>query len=90
MKRKRWKPEEIIPVLKEVEAGESISAVCRRHGVSEPTFYRWREKYAGMEAEEAVRLKTLEDENSRLKRLLADAMLDLSIAKEAIVLLGKR
>lgn len=90
MKRKHWKPEEIIPVLKEVESGESVAGVCRRHGISEATFYRWREKFGGMEAEEAVRLKTLEDENARLKRLLADTMLDLSITKEALVLLGKR
>lgn len=67
-----------------------MSELCRKHGVSEPTYYRWREKYGGMEAEEAVRLKALEDENARLKRLLADTMLDLSIIKEALVILGKK
>lgn len=90
MKRKHWKVEEIIPLLKEAENGMKVSEVCRKHGIAEPTFYRWREKYGGMEAEEAIRLKGLEDENARLKRLLADAMLDLSIVKEALELLGKK
>lgn len=90
MKTKHWKVDQIIPILKEAEGGGTVSELCRKHGVSEPTFYRWREKYGGMEAEEAIRLKALEDENARLKRLLADTMLDLSIVKEALVILGKK
>jgi putative transposase len=85
MKRSRFSEEQIIGILKEAEAGEQPAvAVCRKHGISEQTFYRWKSKYGGMEVSEAKRLKALEDENARLKKLLADAMLDNSLLKEAL------
>lgn len=85
MKRSRFSEEQIIGILKEAEAGEKPAvAVCRQHGISEQTFYRWKSKYGGMEVSEAKRLKALEDENSRLKKLLADAMLDNALLKEVL------
>jgi putative transposase len=72
--------------LKEHQAGLSASELCRRHGISDATFYKWRSKYGGMELSEAKRLKALEEENGKLKRLLADAMLDVSTLRE---MLGK-
>lgn len=85
MKRNRFSEEQIIGILKEAEAGEQPAiAVCRKHGISEQTFYRWKSKYGGMEVSEAKRLKALEDENARLKKLLADTMLDNSLLKEAL------
>ena len=88
MKRSRFSEEQIIGILKEAEAGEMPAvAVCRKHGISEQTFYRWKSKYGGMEVSEAKRLKALEDENVRLKKLLADAMLDNALLKEV---LGKK
>ena len=76
MKRSRFSDEQIIAVLKEQEAGMATADVCRRHGVSSATFYKWKAKYGGLEVSEARRLRSLEEENARLKRLLADAMLD--------------
>ncbi len=76
MKRSRFSEEQIIGVLKEQEAGMPTAEVCRRHGVSPATFYKWKSKYGGLEVSEAKRLRALEDENGRLKRLLAEAMLD--------------
>lgn len=76
MKRGRFNEEQIIGILKEHEAGISVADLCRKHGVSDASIYKWKEKYGGMDVSEARRLKTLEDENTRLKRLLADAMLD--------------
>ncbi len=84
MKRGRFSEEQIIGILKQVEAGRSVSEVCREHGVGESTYYKWKSKYGGMDVNEARRLKTLEDENSRLKRLLADAMLDNAALKDAL------
>lgn len=85
MKRRRFSEEQIIGILKEAEAGEQPAiAVCRKHGISEQTFYRWKSKYGGMELSEAKRLKTLEDENARLKKLLADTLLDNSLLKEVL------
>ncbi len=85
MKRNRFSEEQIIGVLKEAEAGEQPAiAVCRKYGISEQTFYRWKSKYGGMEVSEARRLKALEDENARLKKLLADTLLDNSLLKEAL------
>ncbi len=82
--RKNWSEEQIIGILKQVEAGRAVTEVCREHGVGESTYYKWKSKYGGLEVNEARRLKTLEDENSRLKRLLADAMLDNAALKDAL------
>jgi putative transposase len=77
MKRLRFTEEQIIGVLKEAEAGAKTGKLSRRHGVSEATIYNWKAKYGGLEVSEAKRLRALEDENGRLKRLLAEAMLDI-------------
>ena len=76
MKRKRFSEEQIIGILKEHEAGVSVAELCRKHGVSDASIYKWKAKFGGMDVSEAKRLKGLEDENAKLKRLLADAMLD--------------
>ena len=76
MKRSRFTEEQIIAVLQEQEAGVPTAEVCRKHGVSSATFYKWKAKFGGLDVSEAKRLKALEDENGRLKRMLADAMLD--------------
>jgi len=86
MKRSRFTADQIIGILKEHEAGLSVDDLCRKHGVSDATVYKWKAKYGGMGVSEAKRLKGLEDENARLKRLLADAMLDNAALKD---LLGK-
>ena len=86
MKRSRFTDEQIIGVLKEHEAGAKAADLCRRHGMSEATFYTWKSKFGGMDVSEAKRLRSLEDENGKLKRLLADAMLDNAALKD---LLGK-
>ena len=82
MKRKRFTEEQIIKTLKEVESGAVVREVCRRLAVTEQTFYRWRQKYGGMEVNEAKRLRELEDENRRLKRIVADLMLDKQILED--------
>ena len=87
MKRSRFTEEQIIAILREQEAGVATAEVCRRHGVSSATFYKWKAKFGGMDVSEAKRLKALEDENSRLKRMLAEAMLDNAALKD---LLGKK
>ena len=87
MKRSRYTEEQIIGILKEQEAGVPVAELCRKHGVSSPTFYKWKAKYGGMDVSEARKLKALEDENARLKRMLADAMLDNVALKD---LLGKK
>ena len=84
MKRSRFSEEQIIGILKEHQAGLSAKELCRRHGVSEPTFYKWRSKYGGMEVSDARRLKALEDENAKLKKLLAESMLDVSTLRETL------
>jgi putative transposase len=84
MKRSRFSEEQVIAVLREQEAGVSTAEVCRRHGISTATFYAWKAKYGGMNVSEAKRLKTLEDENARLKRLLADAILDNAALKDLL------
>jgi putative transposase len=82
MKRKRHTEEQIIAILKEHEAGMKTADLCRKHGISEPTFYNWKAKYGGLELSEARRLKGLESENAKLKKLLADAMLDNAALKD--------
>ena len=76
MKRSRFSEEQIIAILREQEAGVPVADLCRKHGLSSPTFYKWKAKFGGMEVSEAKRLKALEDKNAKLKRMLADAMLD--------------
>lgn len=82
MKRSRFNEEQIIAILKEQEAGAPTADVCRRHGVSSATFYKWKAKFGGLEVSEAKRLRQLEDENTKLKKLLAEAMLDNAMLKE--------
>lgn len=84
MKRKRYTEEKIISILKEHEAGASAPELARRHGVAENTVYRWKSKYGGMEVSEAKRLRELEEENRKLKHLLAEAELDKAAMKEII------
>jgi putative transposase len=84
MKRKRFTEEQIIAVLKESEAGAKNQDLCRKHGITEPTFYRWRSKYGGMQISEAKRLRELETENRKLKQLLAEAHLDKAALKEVL------
>ena len=84
MKRKRFTEEQIISLLKEHEAGARMPDLVRKHNVSEQSIYRWKSKYGGLEVSEAKRLKELEQENSKLKRLLADAMLDNAALKELV------
>ena len=84
MKHKRFSEEKIIGVLKEHEAGAKVDEICRRHGISSATFYIWRKKFSGMEASDAKRLRALEAENAKLKRIVADQMLDMSAMKELL------
>ena len=82
MKRTRFTDEQIIGILGEHEAGAKCADLCRKHGMSEGTFYNWKAKFGGMTVSEAKRLKALEDENARLKKLLAEAMLDNAVLKD--------
>ena len=82
MKRSRFSEEQIIAVLKEQVAGMATADVCRRHGISSATFYKWKSRYGGLEVSDARRLRQLEQENERLKKLLADSMLDNAMLKE--------
>ena len=84
MKRIRFTEEQIIGALKEAEAGAKTADLAREHGISEATFYNWKAKYGGLEVSEAKRLRALEDENAKLKRLLADAMLDNAGLKDLL------
>jgi putative transposase len=84
MKRKRFSEEQIIAILREQEAGGVTRELCRRHGISEQTFYRWKSKYGGMEVSEARRLRDLESENGKLKKLLAEAHLDNAALKDLL------
>jgi len=84
MRKSKFTDEQIIAILAEQERGMATSDVCRRHGVSSATFYKWKAKYGGMDVSDARKLKTLETENARLKRLLADSMLDNSILKDLL------
>ena len=84
MKRSRFTEEQIIAILKEQEAGVPVAELCRKHGMSDATFYNWKAKYGGLEVSEAKRLKAMESENARLKKLLADAMLDNAALKDLL------
>ncbi len=84
MKRIRFTEEQIIGVLREHEAGAKTSDLARKHGISEDTLYNWKAKYGGMDVSEAKRLRALEDENRKLKKLLAEAMLDQAALKELL------
>ena len=82
MKRSRFTEEQIIGVLREQEAGMAVAEVCRKHGISQPTLYAWKAKFGGMSVSDAKRLKQLEEENAKLKKLLAEAMLDNAVLKD--------
>jgi putative transposase len=82
MKRSRFSEEQIIGILREQEAGLATAEVCRKHAISTATFYAWKAKFGGLEVSEAKRLKALEDENTKLKKLLAEAMLDNAVLKD--------
>ncbi len=84
MKPRRFTEEQIIGILKQAQAGMKIVDLCRQHGISDATFYTWRSKYGGMEVSEAKRLKQLEDENKKLKQMLADAMLENKAIKDVL------
>ena len=86
MKRSRFTEEQVIGILKEHQAGLSASELCRRHGISDATFYNWRSKYGGMDVSDAKKLKALEAENAKLKKLLAESVMDVSTLKD---MLGK-
>jgi putative transposase len=87
VKNSRFSEEQIIGILKQSEAGAKTSELCRQHGISTATFYGWRSKYGGLEVSEAKRLKQLEEENAKLKRIVADQALDITMLKD---LVGKK
>jgi putative transposase len=82
MKGSRFSEEQIIGILREQEAGATTADVCRKHGISEATFYKYKAKFGGLEVSDAKRLKALEDENAKLKKLLAEAMFDIAVLKD--------
>ena len=84
MRPKRFTEEQIIGILKQAQAGMKIVDLCRMHGISDATFYNWRTKYGGMEVSDARKLKALEEENRKLKKLLAESMLDVATLREAL------
>ena len=84
MKKKRFTPQQIASILKEYDNGKSVEEITRNHGVSKASFYKWRQRYGGMEASELKRLKELEEENRKLKQMYSELALDLMVAKEII------
>jgi len=84
MRKSRFSEEQIINVLKEQQAGVPVADLCRKHGISDATFYAWRRKYGGMEVSDTRKLKAVEEENRKLKKLLAEAMLDVATLREAL------
>ena len=84
MRRSRFSEEQIIRILKEHQAGLGVKELCRQHGISDATFYKWRSKYGGMEVPDAKRLKALEAEIAKLKKMLAEQMLDMAMLKEML------
>jgi putative transposase len=82
MKRSRFTEEQIIGILKEQESGQRTADVCRKHGISEGTFYKWKAKFGGMQVSDAKKLRSLEAENTQLKKLLAETMLDNAVLKD--------
>ena len=84
MRKSRFSDEQVIAILREQEVGRATSEVCRKHGVSSATFYKWKAKFGGMEVSEAKRLKVLEDENRKLKKLLAEQVMDNATLKEML------
>ena len=84
MKKTRFSEDQIVRILKEQESGMKVSDICRKHGLGEATFYKWKSKYGGLCVSEVARLKSLEEENRRLKTLLANAQLDISILKDVL------
>ena len=89
MKNSRFSEEQIIGILKQSEAGAKTSELCRQHGISAATFYGWRSKYGGLEVSEAKRLKQLAEENAKLKRIVADQALDITMLKDLVGKNGK-
>lgn len=84
MRKSRFSEEQIIAILKEQESGRSTAEVCRRHGISQPTFYAWKSRFGGLEVSDAKRLKALEEENRKLKKLLAEEVMDNATLKEML------
>ena len=84
MKRQRHSEEQIIAVLKEAQAGGKVDEVCRRHGISQPTYYKWKQRFGGLEVSDAKRLRMLEEENRKLKKLVADQALDAMVLREIL------
>jgi len=84
MKRQHHTEEQIIQVLNEARAGATVDELCRRHGISQATYYKWKQKYGGMEVSDAKRLRLMEEENRKLKKLVADQALDMMVLKELL------